>query len=260
MLLDYFADFEWADSMEMTCAWYAMVDQLFEFSKRLPHHWAVADTAMPMCKHSWVFCYDFMRFLRILPQVFDPQRKVFTTTGITPLDPFDLELAELHMKGFKTGIKPWQQYLYKNAPGFAAPPVKIVDTNEEDADGEDAELGRVKGREANYKGKGKQKAELEESEYFQIIPQGGLGVIKSQIDRMRTLTAEVAQVRSANYLSMALTNKLRRIKKTFKLRLPSSMPMYALTSPASVFRILIMLRHLNGTVRPLGLLLMDAEC
>lgn len=122
-LLDYFADFHAIDNPAMHNIWFHLLDVWHEVGGALPHVWDTPDK-FPSCTHSREFEAWLDDTIRLLSTT------LFTPLGHTaPSDPVVFDptgaadrFADAHNTGpWRSGWKPWQQFLCEASPGVATP-------------------------------------------------------------------------------------------------------------------------------------------
>ncbi|KAF2643454.1 hypothetical protein P280DRAFT_547597 [Massarina eburnea CBS 473.64] len=150
-LLDYFADFLSQDTATMKCMWFHLLDVLQEVAE-LPHQFW--DLDIPSCEHSKNFAYEYQKTLRLINKVIAPSKVRIARPLVRPHSevrgPGSYDFGK-----FKAGLKPWQQFLCKGAPGLGA----VNDDGVPD----------------------------------QYLPMGALSIIEKHTERARKLTSKVAQ-------------------------------------------------------------------
>ncbi|PVI06552.1 hypothetical protein DM02DRAFT_425776 [Periconia macrospinosa] len=164
-IVDYFADFAVFDKPDMLTIWFDLVDELQQVVRRLPHqHWV---EGLPCCGHAEDFTYEYEGVIKLLNNLITP---------VCPEDQNPLVRAnkditgpsKVDLRGFKAGLKPWEQYLSHGGPGFDVPYDKQIFDK-------DARMGIAVGE------------ELPE----QYIPMGGLAIIARHTKRLRRLAIKI---------------------------------------------------------------------
>ncbi|KAJ4358528.1 uncharacterized protein N0V89_003112 [Didymosphaeria variabile] len=159
-LCDYFADFLPLDTATMQSVWFHLLDKLQEAAV-LPHHYWVS--GVPSCKHAEEFVtnteflmQEVMAFL-IFPWDFPRLTPIINSDHLKPYP----------ARAGKNGLRAWQQFLYKDSPGFFVPKSKRVylHATQPATDNTDPEVH---------------------------IPRGGLALIDSHTKRLRALTEKVS--------------------------------------------------------------------
>ena len=126
-IADYFTDFLPADSAAMQSVWFHLLDKLQE-AAILPHYYWLSD--VPSCDHAESFVKDFEYFKRILNVLANPKPDALLEPVSSASHLTDARCNVSHM-GNKEGLKKWQQFLYKDSPGFTVPAADRVYPNTE---------------------------------------------------------------------------------------------------------------------------------
>ncbi|KAL1613060.1 hypothetical protein SLS60_001292 [Paraconiothyrium brasiliense] len=160
-LCDYFADFLAFDSPTMQSVWFNLLDQLQEAAV-LPHYFWIP--GVPSCKHAQEFVTDINFLLRDVITVLIAPWKMHLFTPITVPNHVSPGITNVG----RNGLKAWQQFLYKDSPGFFVPKSKRVylHATQTDTDNTGSEVH---------------------------IPRGGLAIIDSHTRRLRALAEKVSQ-------------------------------------------------------------------
>jgi hypothetical protein len=174
-ILDYFADFVTTDTAMWQSIWYHLLDVLQEATD-LPHKFWF-EHKIPQCRHSKQFTRDYEQTQEII-------NEVITTKNLPPSEALmHLNRAEKcvdkdnHVGGFKSGLKPWQQFLYGGSPGFDVP-----ESDRVYAQGAPGTAGAATSE--------------------QFVPLALRTIIHQHTKRLRSLTVKVAQVSAILVLSL----------------------------------------------------------
>lgn len=165
LLCDYFADFLAFDTAVMQAVWFHLLDRLQE-ATILPHYFWIAN--MPFCKHSKEFVQDTRELYQLISGLISPT-KIAPPSNMLGTDYMNKHRQDAGI----SGLNGWQQFLYKDSPGFFVPKSKRL-------------YPVAAGKPNNDK-------------VFEAhIPRGGLALIDSHTKRLRELTSEVYRVRFAH--------------------------------------------------------------
>lgn len=148
----------------MQSVWFHLLDKLQE-ATILPHYFWISD--MPFCEHSQDFVQDSNRLYSLISGLIAPIR-IAPPSTIIGTDFMNKNRLDAGV----SGLKAWQQFMYRDSPGFLVPKSKRLYPFTTRTPTDHTAL------EAH-------------------IPRGGLALVDSHTRRLRELTAQVAQVRSA---------------------------------------------------------------
>ncbi|KAF9735303.1 hypothetical protein PMIN02_002129 [Paraphaeosphaeria minitans] len=163
-LCDYFADFLAFDTAHMQSVWFHLLDKLQE-ATILPHYFWIS--GMPFCEHSEDFVRDTNRLYVLISGLIAPTR-VAPPSNILGTDYMNKNRGD----GGVSGLKGWQQFLYKDSPGFFVPKSKRL-------------YPMAAENPTNH------------TAFEAHIPRGGLAIVDSHTKKLRELTAQVAQGESS---------------------------------------------------------------
>ncbi|KAF2440566.1 hypothetical protein P171DRAFT_103250 [Karstenula rhodostoma CBS 690.94] len=165
-LCDYFADFLAFDTAAMQSVWFHLLDKLQEATV-LPHYHWISD--MPFCGHSVEFVRDSVGLYQLILVLIAPVR-IVPTFNILGTD----YMSENRSNDGVSGLHPWQQFLYKDSPGFFVPKSKRVYSIAT-------------------------RTPVDHTAFEAHIPRGGLALVDSHTERLRELTAQVAKEESSTH-------------------------------------------------------------
>ncbi|KAF2703950.1 hypothetical protein K504DRAFT_538418 [Pleomassaria siparia CBS 279.74] len=128
-IVDYFADFARYDTALMQSLWFHLVDCMQKIAGGLPHG---TTHSVVVCDHYFRFNNQYAQTLKLIDTIITGRRPLSSgqdkivvpnfslPTGLLPIteDIGSVDGGECRT-GFKAGLKPWQQFLYNGAPGFA---------------------------------------------------------------------------------------------------------------------------------------------
>jgi hypothetical protein len=159
-ICDYLADFLTFDTADMQSVWFHLLDKLQEVTI-LPHYFWVS--SVPACKHSVEFVRDTESLRGLLAGLIAP--KAGRTGKFLGSDYLRPNRTDDGICGLKT----WQQFLYKDSPGFFVPKSERV-------------YSIATGTPTDH------------TAFEAHIPRGGLALVHSHTKRLRALTERVIQV------------------------------------------------------------------
>jgi hypothetical protein len=164
-ICDYLADFLAFDSVDMQAVWFHLLDKLQEVTI-LPHYYWVS--GVPACKHSEEFVRDTHALHGLIAGLINPmgRGRPVKFLGSDYLHPNRADDG-------KFGLMHWQQFLYKDSPGFFVPKSKRV-------------YSMASGTPTDH------------TAFEAHIPRGGLALVDSHTKRLRALTERVVQVRCSH--------------------------------------------------------------
>jgi hypothetical protein len=122
-IIMYFERFAESDKIIDQAVWFRMLDNLLKVGNELPHGHIQMDSeiGLPKCSHADKFqemydtAIDYLND-KLTDRTINAER-VVSKRGHQ--DPDRLYSAG---PGFKSGLKPWQQFLFNNSPGFTVAP------------------------------------------------------------------------------------------------------------------------------------------
>jgi hypothetical protein len=176
-LLDYFADFLVADNAMNQSLWFHLLDELKEAAEALPHRYWLHQVGQ--CEHSMQFARDYEQTLEVFEAVITAQ-ELEPSKALVHLSRMDRNLWGSHVGDFKTGLKPWQQFLYNESPGFGVPADERVPRSAQDAQGVEDAAGHSTSERA--------------------IPMALLIIIQKHTERARALVVKAVQVSTVSAL------------------------------------------------------------
>ncbi|OAG10432.1 uncharacterized protein CC84DRAFT_1202884 [Paraphaeosphaeria sporulosa] len=175
-LCDYFADFLAFDTAHMQSVWFHLLDKLQE-ATILPHYFWIS--RMPFCEHSEDFVGDTNRLYVLISGLIAPTR-IAPPSNILGTDYMNKDRRDDGV----SGLKGWQQFLYKDSPGFFVPKSK-----------------RLYPMTAG--------TPTDRMVFEAHIPRGGLAIVDSHTKKLRELTEQVSRVRFAYNWYKARSDKRR---------------------------------------------------
>ncbi|KAF2176183.1 hypothetical protein K469DRAFT_35345 [Zopfia rhizophila CBS 207.26] len=162
-LSDYFADFVIHDNAATQGLWFHLLDVLKEAAK-LPHEFW--QNTRPTCDHSRQFSQNYALTLEMINGVMTGLRQK-RTSRLVYLNEGLITRSSVNVGGYKSGIKPWQQFLFNESPGFTVPSESRVHLQEV--------------------------LQVDNKVREQHIPMGALAIIQKHTDRIRSLTVKVTE-------------------------------------------------------------------
>ncbi|KAL5465454.1 hypothetical protein PMIN06_000613 [Paraphaeosphaeria minitans] len=158
-LCDYFADFLAFDTAHMQSVWFHLLDKLQE-ATILPHYYWISD--MPFCEHAEEFVRHSDELYRVISYLIAGLKRIAPPSNMLGTDHMNKNRRDAGV----SGLKRWQQFLYKDSPGFLVPKSKRLCPIAAGVPTDDIAF------EAH-------------------IPRGGLALIDSHTKRLRKLTSDV---------------------------------------------------------------------
>ncbi|KAF2796076.1 hypothetical protein K505DRAFT_373466 [Melanomma pulvis-pyrius CBS 109.77] len=119
-IIDYVADFAIHDNAVTQSVWFHLVDVLQVEASKLPHEFWTP--GLRICTHARVFMLEFEQSLQLFCHMVTGIKVPSPSMDklIRPTFPMGDNLVFCG-SGWKTGLKPWQQFLYNESPGFDVP-------------------------------------------------------------------------------------------------------------------------------------------
>lgn len=169
-LLDYLADFLASDTQYMQSMWFYLID-IFQETAELPHDIGFLHHGVPLCRHAQTFNLAYDQTIDLMNTVILSKRSRYDQRLVHSKRPSG-------GKGFKSGLYPWQQFLYQGSPGFGVPLSEQTYPQDSERPSEDDGSARY-------------------------VPMGALAIIKGHTERARALAVKLAQVSSAVVLVLS---------------------------------------------------------
>ncbi|KAF1995756.1 hypothetical protein P154DRAFT_623687 [Amniculicola lignicola CBS 123094] len=177
-LCDYLADFRAYDDPLTQSIWFQLIDAWKNVAQSLPHQ-----GPLPTCTHWNSFIYQYKQILELMNTLMSatsPQ----ASHMIHHNQSFAIHVPQ-NPGGFKAGLKPWQQFLYNESPGFTVP------EHFREYPGQPAKA-KTEGQPAKDKTEDKKKEENSGDAVTVHIPRGGIAILQKHHDMFAKAADRVA--------------------------------------------------------------------
>ncbi|KAH7126889.1 hypothetical protein B0J11DRAFT_289058 [Dendryphion nanum] len=172
-LLDYYTTFMLTDDPNMKALWNRFFD-IVQASGRLPHNYF--NRFHPCCSHAEEFAFVWVQTLELINQLLEG-REGREAEDIVHHTGYGITARRLGYPGaWKAGLKPWQQYLCDESPGFQVKQSDCVFYGNNDVH---REIGR--------------KIEVKNKISQQMLPHGALAIVQRHTERTRELGMALAR-------------------------------------------------------------------
>lgn len=176
----------------MQSVWFELLDMLQD-ATILPHQFWIS--GVPACNHAKDFILYTTYFRKLTKDLIAPRDVSISDPLMTPMN-----LVGGLFPG-KSGLKSWQQFLYKDSPGFNVPKSKRVYLNAAPNT-------------------------TDHTAFDMHIPRGGLALLDSHTKRLRELTKKVYKVRVSKSCRELYLTKSRTTQTHLRRNWPNSTARY----------------------------------